>query len=348
MSDTTITADTQTAKVFAWRRGFNAMHLIDIGIAVGLFRALATAPQGSTARDLAQSLSLDLHCVEVWCTSAYSFEMLDGDEATRTFRLAPFMDKLLASPGHPRYLGGYVRLGTEFATEDFRRCMQAFKTGEKVPFQGRGEHFAKTIADGTLGLQIMSARKILPELPGVAEKLNHGGAVLEVGCGAGNHLMQLAKAFPGSNIVGIDIDEDSLAVARTNIRNAGLEGHVDILSGDIATLAKPASFDVVAMIEVLHEIAPALRPGIIAGCARALRSGGWLVIIDETYPTTLAEMRRPEFLFPVQTGLEELMWGNVIPTRQDQEILLHDAGFNGTIHRSIIGEGFTLLTTQKP
>ena len=72
------------------------------------------------------------------------------------------------------------------------------------------------------------------------------------------------------------------------------------------------------------------------------------MIIDETYPTTLAEMRQPEFLFPVQTGLEELMWGNIIPTRQEQEALLRNAGFTGAINRSIIGEGFTLLTTQKP
>ena len=348
MTESTITADTQTAKIFAWRRGFNAMHLIDIGVEVGLFRALADAPEGMTVRDLAQKLKLDRHCVDVWCTTAYSFEMLDADEATRAYKLAPFMDKILASPGHPRYLGGYVRLGTEFAAEDFRRCVSAFRSGEKVPFQGRGEHFAHTIAASTLGLQIMSAKKILPELPGLAEKLNQGGAVLEIGCGTGNHLMQLAKAFPASRIAGIDIDEASLIAARENINKAGLAARVEIYQGDIATHAQPATFDAAVMIEVLHEIAPALRPGIIAGCVAALRPGGWLVIIDETYPTTLAEMRQPEFLFPVQTGLEELMWGNIIPTRQEQEALLRNAGFTGAINRSIIGEGFTLLTTQKP
>ena len=105
-----------------------------------------------------------------------------------------------SSPGHPRYLGGYLRLGTEFATEDFRRCVDAFRSGETVPFQGRGEHFARTIAEGTMGLQVPSARKILPELPGLYDKLGKGGAVLEVGCGTGNHLMQLTNAFPRARI----------------------------------------------------------------------------------------------------------------------------------------------------
>ena len=43
----TPTADSQVAKIFEWRRGFNAMHLIDIGIHVGLFRALAATPSRS-------------------------------------------------------------------------------------------------------------------------------------------------------------------------------------------------------------------------------------------------------------------------------------------------------------
>ena len=101
------------------------------------------------------------------------------------------------------------------------------------------------------------------------------------------------------------------------------------------------------MIEVLHEIAPALRPGVIRESAAALRSGGWLVIVDETYPTTLEEMRRPEFKFPLMTGFEELLWGNVIPTREEQEKLLRDAGLTGAIDRSLIGEGFTVLCTSK-
>ena len=34
-----ITADDQVAKIFEWRRGFNAMHLIDLGVRLGLFSA---------------------------------------------------------------------------------------------------------------------------------------------------------------------------------------------------------------------------------------------------------------------------------------------------------------------
>ena len=107
------------------------------------------------------------------------------------------------------------------------------------------------------------------------------------------------------------------------------------------------SVDAVVMIEVLHEIAQPIRPGVIKECGAALKSGGWMVIVDETYPTTLAEMRQPEFKFPLMTGFEELLWGNIIPTREEQEKLLRDAGLTGEIQRTIIGEGFTVLATKK-
>jgi SAM-dependent methyltransferase len=340
-----VTADSQVARLFAWRRGFNAMHLIDLGVRLGLFKAFADTPD-VTAGHVADRLGLHAPYVDVWCTTAYSFELLDADEERR-FRLAPFVHDILANPAHPRYLGGYVRLGTAFATEDYRRAPEAFRTGSTVPFQGRSEDFARTVAEAIAGMNRVVARRILPSLSGVAEQLNQGGAILEVGCGTGNLLLQLAQAFPHSRCTGVDIDPTGLAAAREAVHQAGFGERVQILEGDVSRAVLPEAYDVVVMVEVLHEIAPTLRLGVIRGCARALRAGGWLVIVDETYPSTLAEARRPEFLFPVQTGFEELLWGNVVPSKEEQEQLLHAAGFIGAINRSLMGEGFTLLATQK-
>ena len=340
-----LTAESQVAKIFEWRRGFNAMHLIDIGVQLGLFRTISNASE-ATPEQIAVALSLHPPYVETWCTSAYSFGLLEGNE-DRTFRLAPFIDQILANDGHPRYLGGYVRLGTEFATEDHRYCLDAFRTGSTVPFQGRSAAFAEAVASGTNGLQVLSARKILPELPGLKERLDAGGTLLEVGCGTGRHLLQLTKAFPQARCVGVDIDPTGMKAAKEALEKAGVAGRVELIEGELRDAVPEATVDAVVMIEVLHEIAPEIRRNVIDGCYRALRSDGWLLIIDETYPTTLAESRQPEFLFPVQTGFEELTWGNVLPTREEQEALLRGAAFTGEIGRYIVGEGFTVLTAKK-
>lgn len=340
-----ITADTQVAKVFEWRRGFNAMHLIDLGVQLGLFKAIEEQPD-TTPAQIAAELGLHEPYVDNWCTTAYSFGLLEGTE-DRAFQLAPFMDQILASAGHPRYLGGFVRLGTEFATEDHRYCLEAFRTGASVPFQGRSEGFAEAVAEATAGLQFLSARKLLPELAGLKDALDAGGTILEVGFGTGRHLLQIAKVFPDASCVGVDIDPTGMKAATQAIEKAGTADRVRLVAGTIEDATSDASADAVVMIEVLHEIAPHIRQSVIDASYRALRPKGWLLIVDETYPSSLAESRQAEFLFPVQTGFEELTWGNVLPTREEQETLLQNAGFAGEIGRSIIGEGFTILTAQK-
>jgi ubiquinone/menaquinone biosynthesis C-methylase UbiE len=339
-----ISVDEQVAKIFAWRRGFNTIFLIDIGVDLGLFRALAENP-GRTSQEIASELKLHPRYVDVWCMTAFGLGLLDGDE-NRRFQLAPHFDKILASPGHPRDLTGYVRLGTAFLTEDFERCRKAFHTGETVPFQGRSHAFADTIGDAIGGLHAATARKILPDLDGMTPKLESGAKVLEVGCGTARFLMNMAKAWPQAHCTGIDIDPTGIDIARNKIGAAGLESRIEVIAGDIADLPQ-ASFDAVVMIEVLHEIAPQIRQHVIDGCAHVLRPGGWLLIVDETYPSNMEEARRPEFQFPLQTGFEEMTWGNVIPTREEQEQLFANAGFEGTAARALIGEGFTILSIRR-
>ncbi|MCB1868439.1 MAG: methyltransferase domain-containing protein [Gammaproteobacteria bacterium] len=344
-SETNVTADSQVSRIFEWRRGFNAMHLIDLGIRLGLFKAFAETPD-VTAQEVADRLGLHAPYVEVWCTTAYGFELLDADQ-DRRFHLAPFINEILANASHPRYLGGYVQLGTQFATEDYRLAQDAFRTGATAPFQNRSHEFAQVIAQAIAGVNVMVARKILPALSGVAEVLNNGGKLLEVGCGTGNLQIQIATAFPNAHCTGVDIDPTGLAAAREAVQKAEMDHRITVLEGDVGHIVSEGDYDVVIMVEVLHEIAPDIRADVVRGCARALRTGGWLVIVDETYPSTLEETRKPEFLFPLQTGLEEMMWGNIIPTREEQKRLLNDAGFTGTINRSMLGEGFTLLSAQK-
>lgn len=339
-----ISVDEQVAKIFAWRRGFNTIFLIDIGVDLGLFKALAEIPD-RTSEEIAAALKLHPPYVDVWCMTAFGLGLLDADEQRR-FRLAPHFDKILASPGHPRDLTGYVRLGTTFMTEDFERCRKAFHNGDTVPFQGRSHAFADTIGDAIGGLHAATARKILPDLKDMTQHLENGARVLEVGCGTGRFLMHLAKAWPKAHCTGVDIDPTGIEIARNKIGLAGLESRVEVIESDVADLPQ-ASFDAVVMIEVLHEIAPQIRQHVIDGCAHVLKPGGWLLIIDETYPSTLEEARRPEFQFPLQTAFEEMTWGNVIPQREEQEQLFANAGFKGTADRALIGEGFTILSIRR-
>lgn len=222
-------AEDHVARIFAWRRGFNAIHLIDLGTRLGLFKALAANP-GRSAAELAGTLGLHPPYVQTWCTTAYSFELLDADEDAPgpRFRLAPHVDAILANEAHPRYLGGYVRLGAEFATDDYRLAQRAFASGEVVPYQGRSDGFTTAVTQAIAGVNVMVARKILPGVAGVADALNAGGHLLEVGCGTGFLQLQLARAFPNARCTDVDIDPTGLAAARRAVEDAGLDARVQI------------------------------------------------------------------------------------------------------------------------
>ncbi|NMH98153.1 class I SAM-dependent methyltransferase [Pseudonocardia acidicola] len=343
-----ITADGQVGRIFEWRRGFDVTWLLAVGLRSGIVHALAAHP-GATATELAERLELHGPYTAAWLRTAQGFEIVDVDRPG--YRLAPHLDTILTDASDPRYLAGYILLGAEVATRDFEATAEAMRTGAVVPFQGRGDLFTRLVAEATRGLQTMTARGILPKLPGVAEALRHGGTVLEIGCGTGNLLLALAAQFPTARCIGVDIDADSLAAAGEKITTAGLDRRVTLHHGAVAEAvaqARPGGVDVVVLVEVLHEIAPALRPGVIGDAAAALRPGGWLVIVDETYPSTAEQAREPEYRFPLMTGFEELLWGNVLPTREEQEQLLAGAGLTGPVDRRLVGEGFTVLTTAKP
>ncbi|WP_429842799.1 O-methyltransferase [Brevibacillus sp. FIR094] len=71
--------------------------------------------------------------------------------------------------------------------------------------------------------------------------LHRPKAILEVGTAIGYSTIWLAEAASEARIVTMDIDEDRLARARENIKEAGCADRVEILSRD-ATLGLPESY----------------------------------------------------------------------------------------------------------
>ncbi|MBJ6122138.1 class I SAM-dependent methyltransferase [Sphingomonas mollis] len=95
------------------------------------------------------------------------------------------------------------------------------------------------------------------------------GKVLEVGCGDGAFLAQMAQA--GWQAVGIDFDEKAVAAAR---RHAG----IDVMQGDLIACAFPdASFDAIVMNNVIEHLPDTLA--VMKECARILRPGGRVVMV---------------------------------------------------------------------
>ena len=104
--------------------------------------------------------------------------------------------------------------------------------------------------------------------------------VLDVGCGTGEFSARLAQLAPGCEVLGVDITESSLRLART--RFAALAPQVRFEMQDAYSLAVPGdSFDMVACRHVLQAVPYPER--ILAQIVRVTRPSGWIHLLSEDY-----------------------------------------------------------------
>lgn len=79
------------------------------------------------------------------------------------------------------------------------------------------------------------------------------GRILDAGCGAGEVCIELARAFPKAEIVGIDLGEPILDLARDFAKKAGFAEQCAFQKGDVTKIPfEDDSFDVVVSLNVLH------------------------------------------------------------------------------------------------
>jgi 2-polyprenyl-3-methyl-5-hydroxy-6-metoxy-1,4-benzoquinol methylase len=112
----------------------------------------------------------------------------------------------------------------------------------------------------------------------VVTRLEAGGArVADVGCGQGWSTIAVARAYPAAEVVGIDADEPSIADARRHAAEAGASA--TFATGDAAGLAAHGRFDLVLVLEALHDLAHPVE--FLSAARAALAPGGVALVVDE-------------------------------------------------------------------
>lgn len=154
-------------------------------------------------------------------------------------------------------------------------------------------HTDPQILQGTGRMSIAIASAIsaaLAELDGLGARLAAAdAALLDVGTGTAWLAIALADAFPALRVVGIDIFETALELARANVAAAGRGARIELRRQDVTALDEEAAYDVVWL--PLPFLPRALVPLALQSALRALRPGGW--VLPGTYagpPDRLSEL----------------------------------------------------------
>lgn len=156
-------------------------------------------------------------------------------------------------------------------------------------------------------------------VPTAVADLRDGEIVLDLGSGAGaDVLISATRVGPQGLVIGIDMTDEMLELARSNAAEAGI-ANVRFVKGYIEELPLPSgSVDVVISNCVLNLVADKTR--VLAEAARVLCPGGRIAVSDviadsEMDNATRADMQR---------------WTGCIAgalTREEFESALFDAGF---------------------
>ena len=104
--------------------------------------------------------------------------------------------------------------------------------------------------------------------------------ILDLGCGTGEITRRLAAFYPQATLLGIDILEGNLAIARRDSRAFG--ARIRYEQGDAFALAAgDASFDLVVCRHMSQAVPD--FPLVVAEMTRVLKPGGWLHVLSEDY-----------------------------------------------------------------
>lgn len=118
--------------------------------------------------------------------------------------------------------------------------------------------------------------RLSADMADLGERLDApGSAILDVGAGTGWLSVAFARAYPAASVVGLDVAEAPLALARGNVVAEGLAERVDLRRGDATDLEDEAAFDLAWVPGPF--LGREAVPRVLAAVHRALRPGGWVL-----------------------------------------------------------------------
>jgi SAM-dependent methyltransferase len=136
-----------------------------------------------------------------------------------------------------------------------------------------------------------------------------GHDVLEVGCGPGEAMHEARRHAVDGRIVGVDISELMVGLARARNREAVARGQLEVHLGDIASLPLgEATFERIFSVHSIYFWRDV--DGVLAKLAAALKPGGKLLLAFRPEGDDVpARFREPTYRFPHENRVIEVMQG---------------------------------------
>jgi SAM-dependent methyltransferase len=256
-----------------------------LGLELGLYQALADLG-AATQAELAATAGIAPRYAREWLEQQAVAGYLACDDPgrpaeQRRYRLPAghaevFLDA--DSPYHAAPVAGMLASVARVLPQ----LLQAYRTGDGVPYAAYGQQMRRGIAAVNRPMFLHElASSWLPAVPDLDRRLRSAppARVLDLGCGLGASSVALARAYPRAQVLGVDLDEASVAEARAQAAEEGVADRVTFVVGDAAQVAAEGPFELVTVFEALHDMGDPV--GALRAACALLAPGGSVLVADE-------------------------------------------------------------------
>ena len=277
--------DALVERIFESSVGFMELLSIYIGDRLGLYGALADNGE-ATAAELASATGTHERYVREWLEQQAVAGILEVEDEkaepeVRSYRLPEGHQDVLLERDSLSYLAPLAQQMVG-VSRPLPALLEAFRTGGGVSYAEYGADMREGIAYGNRAMFVnLMGTEWLPSIPDVHERLQADppARVADIGCGTGWSSIAIARAYPRARVDGFDLDESSVAEARTNAEAEALADRVAFHLRDAADPALSGRYDLAIAFECIHDMSHPVE------ALQAMRSltgeDGAALVVDE-------------------------------------------------------------------
>lgn len=263
--------------------GATTMALLAVADRAGLLSWLGEHQSG-TAEDIAGGAGLEPRYVREMLSGLAAAGALEYEPETEVFTLPPEHAVFLSDSSSPYCMGGWIDMVPTLMRQ-IDGVAHAAKHGGGVGFEEFGHAMIRGIDRGNAPSQrVFLTKRWLPAVPGLVERLTDGIRVADVGCGSGTAAILMAEAFPETTVIGFDVSEEALSIARSR-SNSTHNVTFQTYSAEGIPLDPP--FELVTAFDVVHDLADPLAS--LERIREALADDGQFLMMEPNASSRLEE-----------------------------------------------------------